>query len=231
MGLAIEIGILAELKRNDEEGLVSLRDDFVRLNQALHAARLCEHHEPEDIQDDSIFSCDMYGYSGLHYLRRIAAYEAFGYPMPQPGDDNASGDRVVKRYYSEFTGGSFFARLLRRQQNTRMDFTHLMKHSDAEGYYVPQDFEQVLFPNTSLKIPGGMIGSTQRLLAECKRLAKLLELPSDLDHESDELWDAIDEQGESDIKWKRYAVESFTCIRLIRACEASLRLGAVIYFC
>ena len=42
----------------------------------------------------------MYGYSGLHYLRRIAAYLWADKPIPSPGKDNPEKDPLLEKYYS-----------------------------------------------------------------------------------------------------------------------------------
>ena len=88
-----------------------------------------------------------------------------------------------------------------------------------------------IFPSEALGVPGDMIGSSVRLLNECTRLAEWLELPLDLDPESDELWEAADTPQFNGPKWKQYGIESFSCIRLIRAAQASIESGAAIVFC
>ena len=110
-------------------------------------------------------------------------------------------------------------------------FDHLLLHSDAEGYYLPQDFDPVLFPPKDYQIPGGIIGSSVKLKEECERLAAALQLPLELDPEGEEVWEATESQGEGDLQWQRYGIESFVCIRLYAACQRSLRNGAAIVFC
>jgi hypothetical protein len=39
----------------------------------------------------------MYGYSGPHYLRRVAAHLHFDGRLPQPGDHTASQDALLER--------------------------------------------------------------------------------------------------------------------------------------
>jgi len=75
-----------------------------------------------------------------------------------------------------------------------------------------------------------MLGSTQRLRAECRELAGILGVPAGMDAEADELMNAIDTQGQGPEKWQQYAVETFTCLQLIAACDASLRTKAAIVF-
>jgi len=88
----------------------------------------------------------------------------------------------------------------------------------------------VLFPPEELEIPGGMIGSSPRLLDETRRLAQAIELPLDMDPEADELWKAAETQGEGDALWQRYGVESFTCLRLYHAARHSIEHSAALVF-
>ena len=75
-----------------------------------------------------------------------------------------------------------------------------------------------------------MFGSSHALLRECKELARVLELPEDLSLEDEAVWRAVETQGEGEEKWERYGVESYTCLALIRACEASVETGAAVVF-
>lgn len=207
MGLAIQVGGF-----DDEEDL----EMFEPLSQALVAEGLAPHVEPRDLGPDGAFSCGMHGYSGLHHLRRLAAYLGQNLPVPGPGTSESASDPVLRDYYDLLAPG----------------FEHLLLHSDAEGFYVPVKFEEVIFPDEDLEVPGAMIGSAAKLLEECTRLAQWLELPLEIDPESGEVWDAVANPSATDgPKWRRFGVESFICIRLIRACEASLRTGAAIVFC
>jgi hypothetical protein len=229
MGLAVEVGYLADMLANDEEGADSFREDLTRLNEFLASVNLPPHREPEKCE---IISFDMYGYSGIHYLRRVAAYLDLRGNLPPPGGENASKDEVMEEYY-QFAGQKelgFFSKLFRRPQRPRT-FDHLLLHSDAEGFYLPQDFQSVLYPPDSCQIPGGMIGSSVRLLDECKRLAAAIQVPLDLNPEAEEVWEACDSQGQGDQQWQRYGIESFICLRLFNACNSSLRQKAAIVFC
>ena len=86
------------------------------------------------------------------------------------------------------------------------------------------------FVRRALDVTGDLIGSAPRLLAECMELAAALEVPADLDPESDEVWEAAESQGEGEVKWQRYGIESHTCLALIRACRASVETGAAVVF-
>jgi hypothetical protein len=229
MGLAVEVGYLADLIANDEEGADSFREDLARLNDYLASVGLPSHGEPEQCE---VFSCEMYGYSGIHYLRRIAAHLDLRGVLPPPGGPDASKDKVVEQYcdLADQRQPGLLGKLFRRPARPRT-FDHLLLHSDAEGYYLPQDFPSVLVPPESFQIPGEMIGSSARLLEECKRLAGALQLPLDLDPEADEVWHACDSQGQGELQWQRYGIESYICLRLCRACEHSLKQQAAVVFC
>ncbi|HVT80870.1 MAG TPA: hypothetical protein VHM90_09450, partial [Phycisphaerae bacterium] len=167
MGLAVEVGILDQLRGVDEEGREWSRGHFARLNSWLLGKGLPIHKEPETLKPGESYSCSMCGYSGLHTLRRVAAYLQLNSSLPPSAMfRNASKDPVVTQFYDYF--GSEGSK-----------FDHLMMHSDAEGFYLPQDFKSVLFPPDELEIPGCIVGSAPRLLAECTQLAAAMGLPLD----------------------------------------------------
>ena len=224
LGLAIYVGVPSEIRESDPEYVAYFEEQVEAINGVLESFDLPPHREPFDLEDERTFECEMYGYSGLHYLRRIAAYLALGRELPPPGDDGAASDSVLGDYYKIFDAS--FA----RGQAAGMAFQHLIVHGDAEGYYLPVEFEDVIIPDPSLEIAGEMLGSSHALLRECRELAQALELPAELSVDDEQLWLAADSQGEGEAKWERYGVESFTCLRLIRACEASIETGAAVVF-
>jgi hypothetical protein len=224
LGLALCVGVPSEIRESDPEYVAYFEQQVEAINGVLESFGLPAHREPFDVEDERTFECEMYGYSGLHYLRRIAAHLALGRELPPPGDDGAASDPVLSDYYKIFDAS--FA----RGQAAGMPFQHLIVHDDAEGYYLPVEFDDVIIPDASLEIAGGMLGSSHALLHECRELGQALELPADLSVDDERLWLAADSQGEGETKWKRYGVESFTCLRLIRACEASIETGAAVVF-
>jgi hypothetical protein len=149
------------------------------INGVFESFGLPLHREPFDVEDERTFECDMIGYSGLHYLRRLAAHLALGRVLPPPGDDGAASDPVLSDYYKIFDAS--FA----RAEAADMPFQHLIVHGDAEGYYLPVEFDDVIIPDASLEIAGGMLGSSHALLRECKELALALELPESLSFEDE----------------------------------------------
>lgn len=225
MGLSISVGLGTEVREDgDDETLAYLEDQFEVINDLLESFGLPAHKEPYELEASRIVSLDMYGYSGLHYLRRVAAHLALAEELPPPGDEEASGDPVLSDYYQ------LYDEHLAEGKAGAMRFQHLIIHGDAEGYYLPVDFPEVIHADPSLEVAGDLIGSSPRLLAECLELAEALELPDDLDPEGDEIWEAAETQGEGEAKWQRYGIESHTCAALIRACRASVKTGAAVVF-
>ena len=227
MGLALEVGILADLNENDPEGAEEIRAEFQLLNRVLVRRSLPAHREPEE---GPVWSASLHGYAGLHALRRVAAHLEVAGKLPAPGDDQASKDPVLARYFEAFEREESFGGVELGSVPGKRSFDHLIVHSDAEGYYLPQDFPDVI-PVEHHEVSGWMVGSSPRLLEECRRLAGALQLPLDLDPESDEVWNAAERQGQGKRPWERYGIESSTCLRLYTATRHSIATGAAIVFC
>jgi hypothetical protein len=86
-------------------------------------------------------------------------------------------------------------------------------HSDAEGFYLPIDFADVIVPPEDAGVAGGYIGSSFALLRECEELARSIGVPLDLDTETDELFKG----GDGSQRWHAYHVEARVCLVLHRA--------------
>lgn len=223
MGLALCVGVPSEIRESDPEYVAYFEQQVEAINGVLESFGLPPHREPL-VEDERTFECEMVGYSGLHYLRRVAAHLALGRELPPPGDDGAASDPVLSDYYKIFDAS--FA----RGESSGIPFQHLIVHGDAEGYYLPVEFDDVIIPDASLEIAGGMLGSSHALLRECRELAQALELPADLSPDDEAVFEAVESQGEGAAKWERYGVESYTCLALIKACEASVETGAAVVF-
>ena len=156
MGLALSSRLLADLLVNDVEGAEQLKTQIAVLNEVLAANGLPPHHEPEvDGAARPRAFCGGFPYSFLHYLRRAFARVREGQPLTPvaPGDDPLD-DPVV-------------------ESATDMMDSHLLCHSDAEGFYVPVDFARILV-DADDRVPGGLVGSTYRLMAELVEVAPAL---------------------------------------------------------
>jgi hypothetical protein len=221
MGLGLMVGYLAEVQQDDPEFAAVFVDRLKALEKCLARNGVTGYTEPAELPEEAWFSCQMFGYSGLHHLRRLAAYVALKEPIYEPARELPEKDPVVERYYAAVGNGDI----------SDLAFQHLMLHGDSEGYYIPVDFPRVIDPGEQFEVVGGGIGSANRLLAECKILAAVLELPESTDPEATEVWDAADSPATGPTKWQRFGIESFSCIRLIRACERAIETGAAVVFC
>lgn len=247
MGLSLWVGLLADetgaepaflpevLRRNERLrqamlglGLCSAqyrkaRNRFTRLSACLRANGVKSYLEPFHLPEASSFSCQMWGYSGLHHLRRFAAYIALERPMYAPARAlPQEDDETVQKYYSIAGDGT----------RSDLPFQHLMLHSDADGFYAPANFTRIIQPGPrDHKLLGGPIGSANSLLVECEALATALQLPLTLDPESEEVWAAADQPGTGEVKWQQFGIESFSCVRLAHACKRAIETGAAVVFC
>jgi hypothetical protein len=228
VALSIDVGQLARCVALKDRGAVrDIKRRLKKLNQALMEAGVDEHHEPEDLNGKEPWGCKIAGPFGLTPLRRLAAYvwvrevreeaeEFETWPAPwQAGGENGEDDAQLAYYYSD----------------PREFLDHLMYHSDSRGYYVPIDFYDTIFPSTKLaKDVGAEIGSTQGLLADCKAVAKVIDLPADVDPKSKCFADAISSAARLGDGWWNYPLECEICLQLMIACRKSLELGSVLVF-
>jgi len=157
MGLGIEVGALADLKKHDPEGAGWVAQDMVALNELLAAEGLPAHREPEVFDTPVLPHVASFPYSFLHYLRRAFAHTRDGRPTlaPAPPSFDPGSDPYLDEELTLFMS------------------SHLCCHSDAEGYYLPIDFPDVLYGD----IPGGMVGSSHALSRELLQVAPLLAIP------------------------------------------------------
>lgn len=150
MGLAIGIGVLADLIIHDEEGADWQRSSLAKLDAVLGRNALPAHREPEHfVARMNRRACTSFPYSFLHYLRRAFAHVRENLPVPDDEQLQPEHDSVVE------DAGTMFD-------------SHLLCHSDAEGFYVPIDFDEPIFDDD---VPGGMLGSCHGLLRELIEVA------------------------------------------------------------
>jgi hypothetical protein len=152
MGLSISVGTLAWLEGQDPEGAQWLRESLEVANEMLADAGYPAHQEPATLPPlDSRAKLDGLPYSFIHYLRRAYARrkaDPAWVATPLGDDEDPAADDVLEEEYD-------------------MVESHLLCHSDAEGYYLPVDFADVLFAESEdVGLPGGMLGSSYRLMEE-----------------------------------------------------------------
>lgn len=224
MGLGLEVGLLADVRESDREGYEERLQQFVVVNQALRAAGLPEHHEPEDLEGREPWWCAIGHYNTLHGLRRLAAHLWARGQLPEPDLPASLSDQVTDACHSgAVDAGNFWAT------------PHLLLHSDCGGFYLPMPFGHVVEPDPQLfETAGGWIGSSQMLLKECYALADVLELPLDdgLIWEGQADWWGDEPKGPDtpEVLWERYFEEARVCKLLHNACLVSIRTGCAICF-
>lgn len=239
MGLTVAVGLYAQNLAEDEEEAEFLDEPFDALNAVLAEQGMAAHQEPKSMPHDRYFEAQMWGYGGLHALRRLGAFWALKGVLPPPG---ASYESYANDPLSVQFGQLHEHYLLNRDKRKilglfggpplRPKFQHLVLHSDAEGFYLPRSFKEVIVDFTQPQRPGlgMMIGSSAALLEECSELAAALHLPDDVDPESDDFLELMDEPNTQGPVWQAYPVEAHGILNLMAACRSSLETGAVIQF-
>jgi hypothetical protein len=221
MGLDIAVGLLSELEAEDPEGADYHRGVIGSLNEVLSEAGHPPHSEPVGLPSEQTYSAQMWGYGGLHHVRRLAASLALEKRLPLPCSyEEASNDPILDRFYSlheRFRTSKSRSGLsaLFRKAPEKPPFEHLILHSDAEGFYLPRQMESVVFDNAQPQRSGlgAMVGSSVALLDECRNLAAALGIPEGIDPEADEVWENAENPPGEGQPWQRFGVETFVLTR------------------
>jgi hypothetical protein len=209
MGLSISVGYLADLEHNDAEGAAWFSEILEKLNAVLEQHGLQAHREPTHLPElESRSACPSFPYSFLHYLRRVYAHAkrdpTWRAEPLETGRDPAQDDVLDEEIF--------------------MFESHLLNHADGEGYYVPQEFEDVIYEDD---IAGTMIGSSQHLLRELIQAAPALGITLENDELSDVEAARINKVGESDAGLYR---ELTVWIALFEAARLSIEHNTLIVF-
>ncbi len=208
MGLAISVGILAELAEDDPEGAEEMRDEFERINKVLKKHGLPLHAEPEQLPPfETRAPVLSFPYSCLHTLRRVYAHSIKTPGKPVSPSDSAK-DVAQDPVLAEVQSPSH----------------HLLWHSDAEGCYLPIRFSLAI---ESEEIAGGLVGSSNRLLDELIAVAPIIGVRlADgrlTDAEAERISTIIVNAGQ-------YEIELMVWIALFEACRFSIDHKTAICF-
>jgi hypothetical protein len=201
MGLSISVGILDD------------RSGFDRLTEAL-ADEGIDWHEPEiaDPPAGPVFSAG-FSYSYLTHLRRVFVLADHGELLTCARDTEA---------------GQYARDREKILDDASMLSSHLLCHADDSGYYIPVDFDDPLFFEPEAGVEGyGMVGSSQRLLAELAHVAPALGIHLDADGTLSAAQESALTSMEEDAPFE---MEKFTWHQLHRACRASIASGRAIVF-
>ncbi|MEV4513213.1 hypothetical protein AB0K00_30090 [Dactylosporangium sp. NPDC049525] len=208
MGLEITVGVLAG--ETDEEETADLREELDGLSAAL-AGTGVQWREP-DAPPVHTSRAPLLGfpYSWLHELRRVYALDRQDLPITPRGERGmTSRDRDAI------------------DDEASMLDSHLLCHSDCEGYYVPVAFDEPLFlPSDAGVAGGGMVGSSQGLLDELRGCAPALGITLDGGELSDDEARRVGDLPETD----PFMVEASVWLTLHEACRASIAGGHAIVF-
>ena len=210
MGLSISVGIISDVAEADEEAVEHYREEFERLNEVLAEQGLPQHFEPEKLPSlKNRCSLNGFPYSFLHTVRRAYAHRIRDPKwIAEPRDDDAADDPLVEDVTMEMK-------------------SHLLCHSDAEGFYLPLDFSQVIFDEGQERITGGMLGSSHRLKEELEYVAPGLGIELSAQGLDDEETKRINEVMEREGPlWK----EQIVWLALYEAARLSTEHRAAICF-
>ena len=209
MGLAITVGILGDLLENDPEAAEIMQEEFFYVNEVLAAHKLPLHKEPEkQLALDSMALIESYPNVFIHHLRRVAAhawnkpkYVAEYFPqVEEPKDDEFLKKEIAKHS------------------------SHLISHSDCEGFYVPVEFKEVIADD---RVLGGILCSTQVLMRELISIAPCLGIKLEDGKLSDKEADRINGHAESE---DPLSIEYCVWISLYESARLSLKHKAAIHF-
>lgn len=212
MGLAIEIGVYADLMVHDHEGAKNLEESFLNLNQVLREHGIDEHKEPKSLTGvKSRAWCTSFPYSYLHYLRRFYAKtitQPDWSPVPVIEGEDPAKDPVV-------------------EEESLMFESHLLCHSDCEGFYLPLVFNEILFDQDE-RIAGGLLCSSYQLLSELIYIAPKLGIALvDTQLTNDEV-ERLNQLASSE---KGFFRELSVWLALFEAANLSIEYKTAIIFC
>lgn len=213
MGIAVGVGMLAEYQGSQPEQARQMRHDLHDINAELRQRDLPEHQEPEQFDEPLRMraSVTSFPYSWLHYLRRFAAHvmrdpKWVPYPV-EPGEDPAN-DPVLRQMYRQMS-------------------SHLLCHSDREGYYLPVDFQELIL-DPDHQIRGAVVGSSYRLREELAQITDQLEIElTDNLRLSDDVADAISRQRPAEVP---FAAERLVWLALWEAARLSIDHNSAVVF-
>lgn len=182
------------------------------IDALLAEAGLTPHREPKSLPAEARSRAGLcrFPYNDLHRLRRVYAHVAEDpdwQPTPAPSPYQPGDDPVL-------------------ESEIDMLCSHLVCHSDAEGLYLPIDFDDPLFAKQSGLLPGDILGSSFALRRELQAIAPALGIRLGPDGALD---DAEIRRLESDDS-SPFQIEIAVWLALYEASRLSLEYGSAIVF-
>lgn len=210
MGLAIEVGLYADLLSENPKAAESLAKTFNTLNDVLKENGIEAFNETKELNElQNRSKCNSFPYSFLHYLRRFFAYTV----------SNPDWVPTLVKDYQDPASDEVY------QEEMLMFYSHLLCHSDCEGFYLPIKFDEVIFDD---RIPGAVLGSSYKLIKELEQIAPKLdiELPNNMLSKKEA--EKINNLAESEEGFFR---EYSAWIALYEAARLSIENKTAISFC
>jgi hypothetical protein len=213
MGLNISVGMLADLIENDEAGANWLAATLRGVNAVLAEADRPTYEEPEQVPPMmSRAQSFNYSYSFLHYLRRFYAnvtHNPKWIPTLTPDGESATDDPIL-------------------DEEMYMMSSHLLCHSDSDGFYLPIDFDDIVIDDTGAdRIPGGIVGSSYKLMRELIEIAPSLGIKLRGANLTDDEATRINAIAASE---EGFWIEHLVWISLFEAARLSIELKSAIVF-
>ncbi|OPZ87902.1 MAG: hypothetical protein BWY75_01759 [bacterium ADurb.Bin425] len=182
MGLSVCVGVLPYLLEHEPEMAADFSNELEIINHYLVSCALPSHIEPtEPVPGSSRAVYTQFPYSFLHHLRRVYAHvrtDSTWIATPVNDSEDPTQDPLVVDLSLEFD-------------------SHLLVHSDCEGYYLPIEFPEPLFVGDELT-GGGMVGSSFGLMSELVQVSGSLGVVLDSsilsNEEASRLQKSIDSQ-------------------------------------
>lgn len=212
MGLSISVGLLTELD-DDPETLEYYTNVFAEMNEVLEEEGQPRHEEPVTLPElSNRAGLEDFSYSSLHFLRRVFAHvenDSDWKAVPVDEGEDPSEDELV-------------------EEESDMLSSHLLCHSDCEGFYLPIDFDDLIMDaEDDDRIQGGLLGSSYRLKEELVQIAPSLGITLDGDRLSDAEAKRINGVAESD---DGLSTEHMVWIALFEAARLSIEHKTAIHF-
>lgn len=104
--------------------------------------------------------------------------------------------------------------------------SHLVCHSDCDGYYVPVDFPDPLYHDSDDEIGGGILGSSQAAMRELLLVAPLINIRVPNGAVTNQLAKAINDERRG-----KFYIERQVWLELFEAFRLSLKHRTAVKFC
>jgi hypothetical protein len=209
MGLALSVGAFAGyLESGENEGAEWFLRHLREINRLLAAEGLPAHVEPHRLPKLRN-CCSLAGmpYSWIHYVRRAYAYAMHAPAEFAPLAEGADTDDAY----------------LNREESLLR--SHLVCHSDCEGFYAPVDFREPLYDEENA-LTGEILGSSQGAMRELVQTAPLLNIRLRKSELSDTVAREINNEDDGPLY-----IERQVWLQLYEVFRLSIEHNSLVMFC